>query len=245
MDITTLIERVYGTMPEPLQEPVQAVMEVGGGVIPIISSALHYLKHKKIDKELRKVHGQIELILDKLEASQNSKLFKQDVFPIVLNKIINEEQPEKISVILNGFEYIIDNNMIELDKIFHYYDVLEEMRLSEIFHLAEKYVKPMEMVKSPGKYELKLNIKLEYTEEDREQEDLERYMDNKLFRLGILKFVKELVDEPSYLDYSQSSLPYQWQPPEPKKFEINTDKYELSRFGLRFIKFFYEEDNDE
>lgn len=46
MDINALIERVYGTLLEPLQGPVQAVTEIGGGVIPVVNSALHYLnKH--------------------------------------------------------------------------------------------------------------------------------------------------------------------------------------------------------
>jgi hypothetical protein len=136
---------------------------------------------------------------------------------------------------------VIDNEILNLDKIFHYYDVLAEMRISEIVHLSEKYVVPLEMMKNPEKMKLDIQLKMEYTEEDREQEDLERYMDNKLFRLGILEYVKERVDVPFQQEYIQTSMPYQWQPSVPEKYEIDTEKYKLGNFGNRFIKFFYEE----
>ncbi|WP_257150500.1 hypothetical protein [Bacillus cereus] len=67
---------------------------------------------------------------------------------------MNDEQAEKIKIILDGFEYIIDNDILDFNEIFHYYDVLAEMRLSEIVHLTENYVVPMEMMKNPGKYRL-------------------------------------------------------------------------------------------
>ncbi|AVX06604.1 hypothetical protein CS527_02270 [Bacillus sp. Y-01] len=241
MDINELIDRIYGTLPTSLQEPVEALVEIGGGVAPFIGSALNYLKFKKINKELNNLKGRLESITTKVEGSQNEMFLKQEVFPIVLNRIMSDEQVEKIKIILNGFEYVIDNEILNLDKIFHYYDVLAEMRISEIVHLSEKYVVPLEMMKNPEKMKLDIQLKMEYTEEDREQEDLERYMDNKLFRLGILEYVKERVDVPFQQEYIQTSMPYQWQPSVPEKYEIDTEKYKLGNFGNRFIKFFYEE----
>ncbi|GAB6440297.1 hypothetical protein bcgnr5372_63730 [Bacillus luti] len=242
MDIKGLMDLMCKGLPAPLQEPVEIAVEIGGGVAPIAGSILNYFKFKKINKELSNLKGQIENIAQKIEDSQNEVYLKQEIFPIILNKIMNDEQEEKIKIILNGFEYIIDNEILDSDKIFHYYDVLAEMRLSEIVHLTNKYVVIMEMLKNPGKMELKLDLKMEYTAEDKEREDLERYMNNKLFRLGILEYVKERVDKPSEGISMQTSMPYQWQDPAPERYEVNTEKYKVSNFGKRFIEFFYKEE---
>ncbi|WP_249598499.1 hypothetical protein [Peribacillus frigoritolerans] len=243
MDINELINKMYGTLPSSLQEPVQALVEIGGGATPVIGSVLNYLKFGKINKELSKLKGKVGNITEKVDASENELFLKQEVFPIVLNRILSDEQEEKIKIILNGFEYIIDNDILNLDKIFNYYDVLAEMRLTEIVHLTEKYVVPMEMIKNPELMKLNIQLKMEYTDEDREQEDLERYMNNKLFRLGILEYVKERAFPIE--DYFQSSMPYSRQSRAPEKYEPNIDKYELSNFGKRFINFFYDEDTEE
>ncbi|MEB8799666.1 hypothetical protein [Bacillus cereus] len=246
MDIKELINIMCENLPDSLQEPVQEVVEIGGGAAPVIGSILNHFKFKKINKELNNLKGKIEKIAGKLDQSENEVFLKQEVFPIVLNRIMNDEQAEKLKIILNGFEYIIDNDILDFDKIFHYYDVLAEMRLSEIVHLTEKYVVPMEMMKNPEKMKLNIQLKMDYTEEEKEaekeREDLKRYMDNKLFRLGILQYVKERVDEPFQDDYIQTGMPYQWQSPVPDKYEINIEKYKLSNFGKRFIKFFGEEE---
>jgi len=246
MDINEWIDKLYSFLPEKAVEPVQAVVEVGGGAMPFVSSALNYLKFRKINKELSSLKEQLTTITEKANASQNELFIKQEVFPIILNRIVNDEQSEKIKIILNGFEYIIDNEILNLDKIFHFYDVLAEMRLNEIVHFTEKYVEPMmKFEQDPNNLRLNLSLKLEYSEEDFENEDLERYMNNKLFRLGILEYVKDRIVEPPSPYSLQSSMPFKWQPPEPDRYETNTDKYQISNFGKRFVKFFYEEDTKE
>jgi hypothetical protein len=132
MDITGLIEKVYGVLPEAAIEPVEAIVEIGGQSILLLSGAMNWYKFNKINKELTHLSRQINTITDKLILSENEVFIKQEVFPIILNKILNHEQTEKISVMLNGFEHIIDEDILDTDKIFHYYDVLSEMRLSEI-----------------------------------------------------------------------------------------------------------------
>ncbi|QHE62222.1 hypothetical protein FHE72_15260 [Rossellomorea vietnamensis] len=241
MDITDLIKKLYGVLPEAAVEPVEAIVEIGGQSIPFLSGAVNWYKFNNINKELTHLSRQINTITDKLILSDNEVFIKQEVFPIILNKILNDEQSEKISVMLNGFEHIIDENILDTDKIFHYYDVLSEMRLSEIVHLTEGYVKPMENARNP--YKIKLNplrINIQKTEEEKERADLERYMDNKLHRLGILQYAKEQTRNRNYRPQDYKDLGSN-----KKDYKVNIERFEISNFGLRFIEFFYKEDTAE
>lgn len=240
MDITGFINKVYGVLPEAAVEPVEALVEIGGQSIPLLSGAMNWYKFNKINKELTHLSRQINLITDKLESSRNEVFLKQEVFPIILNKILNDEQTEKISVMLNGFDHIIEKDTLDTDKIFHYYDVLSEMRLSEILHLTDNYVKFIEYARNPHKVQLHLRINLQNTKEEKERADLERYMDNKLHRLGILQYAKERARNP---DYSPPN--YQDFENNRKDYTINIERFEISSFGLRFIEFFYKEDTSE
>lgn len=241
MDVNGLIDRVYGVLPDAVVEPVEAIVDIGGQSMPFISGVMNWYKFRKINKELNNLTEQINTATDKLEASENEMLIKQEVFPIILNKILNDEQTEKISVMLNGFEHIIDEDILDTDKIFHYYDVLSEMRLSEIVHLTEIYVKPLENARNP--YKLKLNplrLNLQRTEEEKERVDLERYMDNKLHRLGILEYAKERKRNLEFRPQEYNNVGNN-----KNNYKVNMDRMEISNFGLRFIEFFYKEDTPE
>jgi hypothetical protein len=241
MDISNFIDKVYGVLPEKAVEPIEVIVDIGGQSIPLISGAINWYKFKKINEELNKLSTRINAVTEKMNDSENEVFIKQEIFPIILNNIINDEQNEKISVMLNGFEQIIDKNILDTDKIFHYYDVLKEMRVSEIVHLTENYVKPLENARNP--YYLKLNpIRLNFqkSKEEREIVDLERYMDNKLHRLGILEYAKERIRRTEY-------KPREYKDFEGSKnnFKVNMDRFQISNFGLRFIEFFYNEDTSE
>jgi hypothetical protein len=242
MDISGLIEKVYGVLPEATVEPVEALVDIGGQSMPMISGVMNWYKFRKINKELNNLTEQISTITTKMVTSENEVFIKQEVFPIILNKILNDEQTDKISVMLNGFEHIIDEGILDTDKIFHYYDVLSEMRLSEIVHLTEEYVKPMENARNPYN-KIRLNpirLNIQRTEEEKERADLERYMDNKLHRLGILQYAKERTRNRDYRPQEYNDLGNN-----KKDYRVNMERFEISNFGLRFIEFFYKEDTSE
>ncbi|HDR7374274.1 TPA: hypothetical protein QCX15_006117, partial [Bacillus cereus] len=60
MDIKELINIMCENLPDSLQEPVQEVVEIGGGAAPVIGSILNHFKFKKINKELNNLKGKIE-----------------------------------------------------------------------------------------------------------------------------------------------------------------------------------------
>ncbi|HDR7939774.1 TPA: hypothetical protein QCY40_005873, partial [Bacillus cereus] len=49
MDIKELINIMCENLPDSLQEPVQEVVEIGGGAAPVIGSILNHFKFKKIN----------------------------------------------------------------------------------------------------------------------------------------------------------------------------------------------------
>ncbi|PWW26845.1 hypothetical protein DFO73_1098 [Cytobacillus oceanisediminis] len=90
---------------------LETLVDIGGQSIPLINGAMNWYKFKKINKELTNLTEQINTIMEKLEVSEKKIFIKQEVFPIIFSKILNDEQIERISVMLNGFEHIIDEEI--------------------------------------------------------------------------------------------------------------------------------------
>lgn len=215
MNLNGFVKKIVGNLPEGAEQAME-VIEFGGQFIPVAGSIMNTVRFKKIENELTKHEGKINAIGEKLDRSEHEVFFKQEVFPIVFNKILQDEQVEKTSIFLNGLEYIVDNEVVDEDIIFHYYDVLSELRLADIRHLAEKYESDLIyfgiLKRRPTLRVPKIPVTKEEKKKNKEKVDVEQYMNNKLQRLGIL--------QPGVRDKSLG----------------------VSPFGRRFVQFFYVEE---
>lgn len=209
---------------------VDTAIDVGLGVVPTIGQMYQSYQIKKLEKRMNAHEPQFQVIKDKIEKKENEVFYKQEVFPLIVKQLMNEDQDEKAKVIIDGFEYVVDNEMKEIERIYHYYDVLSEMRYSDILMFIKRYM-PFEMRNNPS-----INIDLvmleELSKEERvmykEMEVIEKYQVNKFLRLGLIldEMLKENEDGIVILNPNIS-------------YESRTA---ISEFGRRFLEFFTLED---
>lgn len=210
---------------------IDTAVDTALGYAPVIGKVIQDFKINRLAKRMKSNEGQLLVLKEKIESSTNEIWYKQEIFPLIVNKIMEDDEDKKAKVIIDGFEHIIDNDLKEIERVYHYYDVLSELRYSDIVLLVDKYM-PYEMRKNRN-----LNINLVDTREmdraelkkHKEMEAIQRYQINKFIRLGLL------VDEMINIDGGD--------------FLINPDdtlesRVKLSDFGRRFLEFFSIEDEE-
>lgn len=223
-------------IPSVAVDTIETIIDVGSVIAPPLSAIGSLMKShgiRKLKKRLDKVEPELRALKSKIEASEFETFYKQELFPLFLNYIYDEDEDEKVKIYINGFEYTIDEGIAELETIFHYYDVLAELRVSDIVRLYAQYIP-----KRHEKLQLKLNLAdvgkyqsdPKYRDEWNEKEDIIRYIDNKLIRLGLVIIDKH--DGVKDLAKAVNS---------PIRRTIRRDtEYKLTPFGSRFVNFFSE-----
>lgn len=209
---------------------LNTTMDVGIGAAPYLGKIYQSYQMVRLQKRVQANYQQLQTLKNKIESMEDEVFYKQEVFPLIVKKLMDEDEDDKALVIINGFEYVIDNEINEIERVYHYYDVLAELRFSDIMMLIEDYM-PYEMRKNPT-----LNIKLPTDEEVRtnnykEQETIKNYQKNKLVRLGLLENRVANIDGGDFNEQGQISLI--------KEKTIITD------FGIRFLIFFALEEAPE
>ncbi|WP_233004449.1 hypothetical protein [Exiguobacterium aurantiacum] len=229
MDFENMINQIYDVTPEKIQEPIKMTIGFGAEFLPVLGKIYHTYQHQKINRALRELDHQIQNIKMKLDASDESIIFKEEIFPIIIKKMLDEPQEEKIKIIIDGFEHIVDRNISEQEIIFHYYDVLEGLRMADIVFMCSNYF----VKKEKSSREEVAHLSSE-SEEVLAQKHIERYMANKLVRLGLLieKADEEQMTYDVLKELTRNRTGYEYA----AKFTIN--QYELTPFGFNFIDFF-------
>ncbi|KKB35220.1 hypothetical protein [Bacillus thermotolerans] len=197
-------------------------IDIGLGAAPAIGKVYQSYQMMKLQKRMNENEQQLQVLKRKIELSENEIFYKQEVFPLIVKKLMEDDEDLKAKVIFNGLEHIIDNHLKEIERIYHYYDVLSELRYSDIMIFVEKYM-PYEMRRS-----LELNIKLPSekemrSERYREQQAIEKYQITKLIRLGLLEEAIVEIDGGRFTDDDKGGVKY---------------KTKISSFGRRFLEFF-------
>lgn len=225
-------------LPSAAFDTVETIIDVGSAVVPPLSTIGSIMKShsiRKLKKRLDKAEPELRALKTKIEASEYETFYKQELFPLILNYICEEDEDEKVSIYINGFEYTIDQGIAELETVFHYYDVLAELRISDMVRLFNQYIP-----KRHDKLELKLNLRdfvkyendPKYRDEWNAKEDITKYIDNKLIRLGLV-----IIDKHDGLKNLEEAL----SSPNRRTRRRDTE-YKLTRFGNRFVKFFSEKE---
>lgn len=154
--------------------------------VPAVSSIINYYKFYRMGKridELDKKIVRMELKINEL-SDKDYNFLRQKAFPVMLENLFDEQQEEKVQLILNGFESIIENHITDEDKVFTFYDVLEGLRAHEIKRLMQHTKEYREMlIKNPEK--LKLNFDI--SPEGNNNRAFLQYIDNKLESLGLIE----------------------------------------------------------
>ncbi|CAH0149418.1 hypothetical protein SRABI134_00726 [Peribacillus sp. Bi134] len=141
---------------------------------PIIGNGIQNMKIRNLKKGLKELNfvvANIGVTLNELQ----EKFIQEKALPLILKNMMQEEQEEKIKILVNGLESIINDSMYEEDSLFEFYDVLNSLRKKEIARLLEMYNKE---IQNQDTYNIG-NFEFDGT-------SLE-YIDNKLVQLGLRK----------------------------------------------------------
>lgn len=158
--------------------PESAIFNIGydflEGAAPVIGNGIQNVKIRNLKKglkELNYVVADIGVTLNELQ----EKFIQEKALPLILKNMMQEEQEEKIKILVNGLESIINDSMYEEDSLFEFYDVVNSLRKKEIARLLELYSKE---IQNQETYNIG-NFQFDGT-------SLE-YIDNKLVQLGLRK----------------------------------------------------------
>lgn len=205
---------------------VDTVIDTALSTAPVIGNLLQSSKIIRLEKRLKLNEEQLLKVKDKIESSQNEILYKREIFPFIIGTLMDDDEDAKSKVMIDGFEHIIDNNILEAERIYHYYDVLSELRYSDIMLFVEEYM-PADMKKDP------LNIKFnlhKLRDEYKELRVIEKYQINKFLRLGLI--------EDKANNRPRSGMTF-------ATINPHESTVQISDFGRQFLEFFSIDDSEE
>lgn len=211
---------------------------VAPGIVTTYLSYKQKRQEKMYEKFMVETKDKFKLLEDRLNCLTREQYveFKEKYFGLVSDYVLEEVQEEKIEYLVNGFINIASIPDVTEDFVLTYYDVLKELRITDIgvlkFYGELKYL-TMDRRTYVDVLE-ELSIEYEQYEAIRE----------KLLRLGLLttKREKNLDDLYENILSIQSFLE---NVSKNKKTKLKSfkridkkDSFEISKFGKEFINFF-------
>ncbi|MBA4534404.1 hypothetical protein [Brevibacillus halotolerans] len=208
----------------------EQTIAVGSALIPLGSAAYNAYKFFALNKKLDGKIQVLNRLNDKVQIleEQHKQFVTRKAFPLVMESMYHEQEEEKISIILNGFEKVIDRPDVDESMMRAYYDVLNSLRTSEIIQLI-KYDKRSSDDSRQDLVEY-ISLLMDDTREGKERlaevKGYKNYVGNKLEQLGLIVIKRK------------------WGSLNGKEVFDNEDKIGLSQFGENFIDFFKDKKRD-
>ena len=95
-------------------------------IADILSKILHMpnvwamVEKSKLKNRVTKAENQLTEIKEKIEEKENSVYYKQEIFPLIVQKLSREIEDEKVTVIIDGFEHVVDETLHDIEKLYHF-----------------------------------------------------------------------------------------------------------------------------
>ncbi|WP_062109756.1 hypothetical protein [Bacillus niameyensis] len=232
------------------------LVDTASSLLPGISGAVQGYKRVRFERNItaftEQLYSNIDTIRVNIESKNNEQKEKIDqLFNIVLDYVIDEQQEDKIEYMVNGFLNLTNHEQVSDDFVLTYYDVLKELRMVDISVLRLMY---------NSRYII-ANDTTETFRDIMERHGLsyEQYQSvrRNLQRIGLLitktdlnitddleEIVKKFKEIYAYLDKATNpkytrSLPKLRLPKLKSK-----ENLELSKFGKDFVRFFISKEDD-
>lgn len=209
---------------------VDTAIDGAVGIAPVVGKVYQMYQMNKLQRRMNAHEKQLNILKDKIELSENEVFYKQEVFPLIVKHLMDEDEDSKSKVIIDGFEYTIDHDLKEIERVYHYYDVLSDLRYSDIMVFVDKYM-PYHMRKNQ---ELKFNFpsleEMESSEFKKKQamnKIINTYQTNKLLRLGLIESHITTIDAGGFTEDDKGGV---------------EQETKITEFGVQFLKFFSIED---
>ena len=238
--VTDIIETVKEeTIPLTAELLLDGVV---GSVVPGVMNALLSYKQKRQERmyniwleNIEKRVLEIEELLSKQPKRYDS--IKNKYFGLISDYVLEEVQEEKIKYLVNGFINTIRLETINENSILDYYDTLNQLRLVDIIVLktfAIVYIGEDEHINNLNIYK---SLGIDYSKNKAIKEKLER--------LGLLISKRDKREDDLYknieiIQKNMNDIIKGNKVSNTNNFKkiILKNSYELSSYGIEFIKFF-------
>ncbi|KXH83728.1 hypothetical protein [Sporosarcina sp. HYO08] len=148
------------------------VYEAGAGAAPVVSNIIQSIQIRNLKNGLKEVNNIVQDMSVTLKEHEE-KFIQEKALPLIFKNVVQEEQEEKIKIMINGFESIVYDSMYDEDNLYEYYDVLKSLRKKELARMLQLYNKE---IRNQETYNIG-NFKFDGTSIE--------YIDNKLVQLGL------------------------------------------------------------
>jgi hemerythrin len=228
----------------------EILVDAGASLIPGVYGAISGYKRARFERNIQKfaneLYSKIEEIRVNLESKTKEQKDKIDqLFGYVMDYVIDEQQEEKIKLMVNGFVNITEHDQITEDFVLTYYDVLKELRMVDISVLRLMYASRYWINDAVG--ETYRDVMERHGLSYEQYESVRR----NLHRIGLLTSVTDLsINDDleqiyktfkelyAYLD-KLTNLRYKGSLPKLKEPKLKSkDSLQISRFGRDFVEFF-------
>lgn len=235
---------------------VKVLIDTTSSIIPAIGPAITSFKNNKRMKNmeimLKELSHNQDCLLQKFESqSESNKKVLDAIFDMVIEKISNTLQDEKIKYMVRGYSDLLDLENPSFDTAYLYFDTLDKMTILDIEVLKESYPLAIYQDEKPT-----LNV-LEAFDIDHSQYTAVR---ENLYRMGLLendyddkldKDLENIVKGINEIRGVTESLSFAWSDTK-KNVKIRKltsksqvklkakDRLKISKFGRNFISFFIE-----
>ncbi|MFK8795819.1 hypothetical protein [Planococcus plakortidis] len=235
------------------------LIDTTSSLVPGISGVVQNYKRNRFEKNIIAFTTELQTKVDHIRTNLEAKTEEQRVqidqlFQIVLDYVIDEQQEEKVQFMVNGFVNITEHDHVSTDFVLTYYDVLKEMRMIDIAILRFMY---------DVRY-----VSFDQASKDTYRDILERHGINydqyeavrrNLVRIGVFttrtdlnitndlnEISKTFKELHSYLE-KLTNPKFKGSLPKLKEPKLKSkDDFEVSKFGRDFVSFFLDiEQNTE
>lgn len=226
----------------------EMLIDTSANFAPYVSSLYNAYKMNRFKKRIAANEEAINRIGEKFNKLDDEELkffIQSTVFPYVLDDLIEENQDRKIEYILNGFEFIIDEQMNDEGFALACFDVLRELRVDDIIRL----------LKFTDEYRTKFAWKIEEdsfknmvgrwskeeVEKFQKEEIFSKQIDNKLLSKNLIDNEKDDMISRVLREFKRSNR--SGGNFDSLEFNIRNEvkrvqEYHLTQFGKEFIRVF-------
>ncbi|MGA6580838.1 hypothetical protein [Providencia sp. NPDC089923] len=134
-NIVTAIKKIVGL---DNYEVGELVSEIVSDATPVINSILRHIKMKRLMERLSMLETTINEINNRINSEVNQETVNRVqnfAFPIFLQKLLEEDEDQKIKYLVNSIHTIINKQTLNESHLVLIFDILDELRCIEIEYL--------------------------------------------------------------------------------------------------------------
>lgn len=132
------LEKLASGVGTVLPQMLSLLLSGPGTAVGIVATAISSYAQKRFEDNVSIMIEELKNRVDNLEKKLKNyspdeiKLLTHKIFPLVWDYSADEVQTEKVKMIVNGFEYIVEQKLLDQERVLELYDTLKTLRVNDI-----------------------------------------------------------------------------------------------------------------